>query len=122
MNRCAICGTADETCGGPSDARPIDLALTTTETTMADNDLEMVKVHVDDGTKRGHDRKFTRKDAATFMAYTPNASIVEDAPPAEDEAEAPEAPAEDKPKASSRRSVKKDDAPAEDEADKGESK
>lgn len=71
---------------------------------MADNDNEMVIVHVDDGTKRGHDRKFTRKDAAKFMEYTTGATIVgDDAVPAEAEpemaeAKAAEAPAENKAK------------------------
>lgn len=64
---------------------------------MADNDMEMVTVHVDDGTKRGHDRKFTRKDAATFMAITPGASIVGDTTATEEAAPAdPEAKAVDK--------------------------
>jgi hypothetical protein len=53
---------------------------------MADNDMEMVIVHVDDGTKLGHDRKFTRKDAEKFMAYTPNARIMGDEQPAEEPA------------------------------------
>jgi hypothetical protein len=53
---------------------------------MADNDMEMVLVHVDDGTKRGHDRRFTRKDAAKFMAYTPGAKIMEKSAPSEEPA------------------------------------
>lgn len=86
---CPICNQQGAVCGGPSRARPIDDPITL-ETTMADNDMEMVKVHVDDGTKRGYDLKYTRKDAAKFLAYTPNAQIVEDAAPAEEEAPAEE--------------------------------
>lgn len=53
---------------------------------MADNDMEEVKVHVDDGTTRGHDRIMTRKDAEKFMTYTPAASIVGDEAPSEEDA------------------------------------
>lgn len=84
MQPCPICGQAGATCGGPSHARPID-ELIVLESTMADNDMEMVKVHVDDGTTRGHDRMFTRKDAERFIGYTPSAKIVDDDAPAEDE-------------------------------------
>jgi hypothetical protein len=104
MHSCPICGEANATCGGPTTVRAIDETITR-ETNMADNDMEMVTVHVDDGTTRGHDRVFTRKDAAKFMEHTPNAQIMEPEAPAEEEmpADEPEAkmmdgPAENKAK------------------------
>lgn len=61
---------------------------------MADEN-EQVKVHVDDGTKRGHDRLMTRKDAEKFIQIDPRATIL-DAPAAPEEAPAdpPAPPAE----------------------------
>ena len=37
---------------------------------------EMVMVHVDDGTDRGQDFKFEKKDADRYLAGNPNARIV----------------------------------------------
>lgn len=88
---------------------------------MAEN--EMVKVHVDDGTKRGYDLKYTRKDAERYMAYMPNAKIVEDddnKPAEDDEAEMKMmAPAEDKAMRAPRRSrAAADEKPAADDGEK----
>lgn len=81
---CPICGAAD--CGGPTHAQAIDEPIIVESIPMA-NENEMVVVHVDDGTKRGHDRKFTRRDAERFMSYTPGASIVDDREDAQAEQE-----------------------------------
>lgn len=93
---CPICGAAGASCGGPSHARPVDLPVEVTDEVTTVAEREMVMVHVDDGTERGQDFKFERKDAERYLAGNPSARIVEAGAvkaPAESAAEPAEAKA-----------------------------
>jgi hypothetical protein len=82
---CPICGEANATCGGPSHSRPIDQPIAETSEVPTVAEREMVMVHVDDGTDRGQDFKYERKDAEKLLAMNPNARIVGDDAAAEDD-------------------------------------